>query len=62
MANVIFHELMHNKGTLSNEELHKNADGLAKETITETDTLTAGNIKTMQASLGKAVTQWVGGF
>ena len=61
LANIIFHELMHNK-TTTGDELHKSADGLAKETVTETDTLTAANIKTMQGSLGKAVTQWVGGF
>ena len=61
MANIIFHELMHNK-TTTGDDLHKSADGLAKETVTETDTLTTANIKTMQGSLKKEVTQWVGGF
>ncbi len=61
LANIIFHESMHNR-TTTGDELHKSADGLAKETVTESDTLTAANIKTMQGSLSKAVTQWVGGF
>jgi hypothetical protein len=52
---------MHNK-TTTGDELHKSADGLAKEIVTETDTLTTANIKTMQGSLKKEVTQWVGGF
>lgn len=61
MANLIFHECMHNK-TTTGDALHKGADGLAKDTVTESDTLTTANIKTMQGALGKAVTQWTGGF
>jgi hypothetical protein len=61
MANLIFHECMHFI-TATGDALHQGADGLAKETVNANDTLTSGNIATLQAALPKAVTPWVGGF
>lgn len=61
MANLIFHECMHFI-TATGDALHQGADGLAKEVVSANDTLTSGNIATLQAALPKAVTPWVGGF
>ena len=61
-ANLIFHELMHNKGTVG-DELHNNGGyGLAAETVTEDSSLTDGNCTYLRGILDKEVAQFVTSF
>lgn len=62
MANLIFHELMHNKSLMGNELHSKGGGGLAAEVVTQSTARSQGNVDFMKARLGKDITQWQGGF
>lgn len=62
IANLIFHELMHNKGTIG-ERLHRvGGGGLAASVLTSASSLSEGNIRFMQGCLSRNVRQWTAGF
>lgn len=63
VANMIFHEAMHNKGHWSNTQLHGDfgGHGLAGATIAKNTDLTAVNIQRMAGVLGARNAQWLGG-
>lgn len=62
IANLIFHELMHNKGTIG-ARLHRDGGGgLAASIITSASSLSEENIRLMQSFLGRNVIQWADGF
>jgi hypothetical protein len=61
LAEITFHELMHNKLNLKDPELHKK-DGLAKIPIPLGGQPSAQNIKDMNAALKNKQVQWTGGW
>lgn len=61
LAELTFHELMHNKLQLDDGNLHKK-DGLAVKTVPLGGQPSANNIKEMKAALKKANKQWTGGW
>jgi len=61
-ANLIFHELMHNKTGLGNGLHSLGGDGLAAESVGEDSTLTAANCSFMAASLNNPMRQYVTSF
>jgi hypothetical protein len=71
LANLAFHEAMHNKLRLDNRRLH-NGDGLGGSPfvdagdvgglVTDTTPLTPTNIAAMAAALGNPVPQWTDGI
>ncbi|HEX3627670.1 MAG TPA: hypothetical protein VH280_19860 [Verrucomicrobiae bacterium] len=63
VANMIFHEAMHNKGHWSNALLHGpfGGLGLASANIAKDTSLTAVNIQRMAAVLAARNPQWLGG-
>ena len=60
IANLMFHEFMHNKLNLGNEMHTKN--GLAAATVTAGTQLTVENINDMAAALDTRRPQWVDGL
>jgi hypothetical protein len=64
LANLAFHELMHNKLQLGDYALHNGIDGtgLAVETITPTSALSQRNVDIMAANLRDIVPQWTEGY
>jgi hypothetical protein len=63
VANVAFHEALHNKGHWSDRLLHGNfgGGGLASATVSAETTLTPKNIKLMASVIKKRRLQWTGG-
>ncbi|MCW3128082.1 MAG: hypothetical protein JWO03_3740 [Bacteroidetes bacterium] len=61
-ANLIFHELMHNKGTIGDELHNIGGYGLASETVDATSALSDGNCTFLRGILDKEVTQYVASF
>lgn len=63
VANMVFHEAMHNKGHWSNERLHGGfgGGGLASHTIAADTELTAVNIQRMASVLTRRRPQWMSG-
>ena len=61
LANLIFHEFMHNKQCADNDTVHDNG-GLGTTPVNASTPLTAANITFMRSYLGSNVTQWEGGF
>lgn len=62
MANLIFHELMHNKAVMGDALHSQGGGGLAAEVVTQDTSRSQGNVDFMKARLSKEVTQWQGGF
>jgi hypothetical protein len=60
LANLTFHELMHNKQNTGDEMHHQG--GLAKSPVDDATPLTKNNIDKMAGVLKKARPQWIGGF
>jgi len=60
VANLTFHELMHNKLNMD-DSMHR-LGGLARSPVDESTPLTNGNIEAMAKVLTKDRKQWVGGF
>jgi hypothetical protein len=60
LANLFFHEFMHNKLHLDNS-MHDHHDGLGATPVGPNTPLTPANIAEMGAALGKKQPQWVGG-
>ena len=60
IANLTFHELMHNKLNMD-DSMHK-LGGLARSPVDESTPLTNANIEAMAKVLTKDRKQWVGGF
>ncbi len=63
VANVAFHEALHNKGHWSDRKLHGKfgGDGLASATVSAKTELTPKNIKLMANVIKKKRPQWTGG-
>jgi hypothetical protein len=61
IANLMFHECMHNKLKLGNAGLHSK-DGLAAASVDDKTPLTPGNIKDMAGALEKSRPQWTAGI
>jgi hypothetical protein len=61
LANLMFHEAMHNKLALGNAQLHPRG-GLASATVEPATPLTPGNISNMAASLDVNRPQWTAGM
>jgi hypothetical protein len=65
LANLMFHEAMHNKLALDNIGLHRR-DGLARSTVTSPITgdtqLSAGNVRDMAEGLEVNRPQWIAGI
>ncbi len=63
VANMIFHEAMHNKGHWSDQLLHGpfGGHGLASATISKDSDLTSINIQRMAGVLAARRPQWLGG-
>lgn len=61
LAELTFHELMHNKLHLDDANLHKK-DGLAVKTVPLGGQPSANNIKDMKAALKNTNKQWTGGW
>jgi hypothetical protein len=66
LANIAFHEIMHNKldvGGGWKGNLHRDAGaGLAQKPTDEWSRLTDGNIRVMSANLFRSVRQYIGGI
>ncbi len=63
IANLIFHELMHNKSADLSSRIHTHGGGgLAVETLDSSSVLSQRNIVFMRARMGNPVIQWTGGF
>lgn len=62
IANLIFHELMHNKGVIGNALHRTGGGGLAAAHLSSASTLSDGNIAFMRARMSNAVQQWPEGF
>jgi len=60
VANMIFHESMHNKGHWTNAQLHPDG-GLAADTVSDQTALTQKNIDRMARVLAARHSQWTGG-
>ncbi|MBV9557658.1 MAG: hypothetical protein JO254_11315 [Pseudolabrys sp.] len=60
IANLTFHELMHNKLN-KGDEMHR-LGGLAKSPVDDSTPLTAANIDAMAGALKTSRKQWLGGF
>ena len=60
IANLTFHELMHNKLNMD-DSMHR-LGGLAKSPVDESTPLTTANIEAMAKVLATDHKQWVGGF
>jgi hypothetical protein len=60
LGNLAFHEALHNKGQLSDGQLHGHG-GLAGETVTNTTQMTPGVRRLMAGMLGGNRPQWLGG-
>jgi hypothetical protein len=60
LANLFFHEFMHNKLHLGNS-MHDHHDGLGATPVGPNTPLTKANIAEMGAALGKKQPQWTGG-
>jgi len=60
LANLAFHEALHNKGHFSDATLHPNG-GLAGATVTPTTAMTPGVRRLMAGILGGNRPQWLGG-
>jgi hypothetical protein len=60
VADIIFHEMMHNKQNMDNS-MHSQ-DGLAVASITWGDPISASNIQVMAAALPNRHPQWTGGL
>jgi hypothetical protein len=61
LAELTFHELMHNKLHLDDAKLHKK-DGLAVKTVPLGGQPSVSNIKDMKAALKNKNKQWTGGW
>jgi hypothetical protein len=61
IANLMFHEAMHNKLGLNDAKLHVK-DGLAAATVSAATPLTPSNINDMAAALDKPRPQWTAGI
>jgi hypothetical protein len=61
IANLMFHEAMHNKLALDNAGLHQRG-GLASAVVTSATKLTNSNIQDMAAALDVSRPQWVSGI
>jgi hypothetical protein len=61
LAKLAFHELMHNRLKLGDDQLHPQG-GLAAASISPSTTLNDRNIKSMQAALNTPITQWTAGI
>ena len=61
LAELTFHELMHNKLQLSDANLH-GKDGLAVKTVPLNGQPSPNNIKEMKAALKNGNKQWTGGW
>jgi hypothetical protein len=60
LGNLAFHEALHNKGQLSDGQLHPHG-GLAGETVTDGTQMTPGVRRLMAGMLGRNRPQWLGG-
>ena len=61
LAQIAFHELMHNKLQMNDGALHQK-DGLARIPIPPSGTPSDANIKDMKAALKNTAKQWTGGW
>jgi hypothetical protein len=60
LGNLAFHEALHNKGQLSDQQLHPYG-GLAGATVTNVTQMTAAVRELMAGMLGRNRPQWLGG-
>jgi hypothetical protein len=60
LGNLAFHEALHNKGQLSDQQLHSHG-GLAGGTVTNFTQMTATVRTLMAGMLGRNRPQWLGG-
>ena len=62
LANMIFHETMHNKANLGDDVHTKGGGGLAGEKVRDSDSINDGNVSYMKAVIGNQTKQWDLGF